>query len=314
MRQRLHKVMQAMLAIVLFCAMGFAHGQTQILLVLSDGSGACSEVAAAMQSHFATQNSAFNIRTINASAFSAGRVNFTETDIIVAIGTYAMEQAAVDARVPVLNILVPRQSYESTRLRAKLDSRQYSAIYLDQPISRQLRLINAALPNRDAVGVLLGPSSQDRLKPLQQAAREQKVGVSAEQVTTEEDIIPALKRLFTSADVLLALPDPLVFNKHTAQSLLLTSYRAQIPLIAYSKSYVSAGALAAVYSTPAQIGQQAAELLVRLMQAKTLTLPSPQYPKYFSVSVNYQVARSLGLTIESEAALLERIKAGTERE
>ncbi len=303
-----------MLAIVLFCAMGFAHGQTQILLVLSDGSGACSEVAAAMQSHFATQNSAFNIRTINASAFSAGRVNFTETDIIVAIGTYAMEQAAVDARVPVLNILVPRQSYESTRLRAKLDSRQYSAIYLDQPISRQLRLIKAALPNRDALGVLLGPSSQDRLKPLQQAAREQKVGVSAEQVTTEEDIIPALKRLFTSADVLLALPDPLVFNKHTAQSLLLTSYRAQIPLIAYSKSYVSAGALAAVYSTPAQIGQQAAELLVRLMQAKTLTLPSPQYPKYFSVSVNYQVARSLGLIIESEAALLEQIKAGTERE
>ncbi|MDP1682962.1 MAG: ABC transporter substrate binding protein [Burkholderiales bacterium] len=314
MRQRLHKVMQAMLAIVLFCAMGFAHGQTQILLVLSDGSGACSEVAAAMQSYFATHNSAFDIRTINTSAFSDGRVNFTETDIIVAIGTYAMEQVSVDARVPVLNILVPRQSYESTRLRAKHDSRQYSAIYLDQPLTRQLQLIKAALPNRDAVGVLLGPSSQDRLKPLQQAAREQKVGVSAEQVTTEEDIIPALKRLFTSADVLLALPDPLVFNKHTAQSLLLTSYRAQIPLIAYSKSYVSAGALAAVYSTPAQIGQQAAELLMRLMQAKTLTLPPPQYPKYFSVNVNYQVARSLGLIIESEAALLEQIKAGTERE
>lgn len=314
MRQRLHKVMQAMLAIVLFCAMGFAHGQTQILLVLSDGSGACSEVAVAMQSYFATQNSAFEIRTINASAVSAARVSSTETDLIVAIGTHAMEQVAVDARVPVLNILVPRQSYESTRLRAKHDSRQYSAIYLDQPLTRQLQLIKAALPNRDAVGVLLGPSSQDRLKPLQQAAREQKVGVSAEQVTTEEDIIPALKRLFTNADVLLALPDPLVFNKNTAQSLLLTSYRAQIPLIAYSKSYVNAGALAAVYSSPAQIGQHAAELLARALAAKPLVLPSVQYPKYFSVSVNYQVARSLGLTIEDEATLQKRIKAGTERD
>ena len=249
MRQRLHKVMQAMLAIVLFCAMGFAHGQTQILLVLSDGSGASSEVAAAMQSYFATQNSAFDIRTINASAFSAARVNFTETDIIVAIGTHAMEQVAVDARVPVLNILVPRQSYESTRLRAKHDSRQYSAIYLDQPLTRQLQLIKAALPNRDAVGVLLGPSSQDRLKPLQQAAREQKVGVSAEQVTTEEDIIPALKRLFTNADVLLALPDPLVFNK-IPHKFALTSYRADSADCVF-QIYVSAGALAAVYSTPA---------------------------------------------------------------
>jgi len=51
-----------------------------------------------------------------------------------------------------------------------------------------------------------------------------------------------------------------------------------------------------------------------LAQAKTLALPPPQYPKYFSVGVNYQVARSLGLAIEDEAALLQRIKAGTERE
>lgn len=306
--------MQATLALVLYFGMGIAYGQTQILLVLSDSGVACSEVVVAMRGYFAGQNGALEVRSIQASEFSAGRGDLTETDLIVAIGTYAMEQVSAETRVPVLNILVPRQSYESSRLRAKHDARQYSAIFLDQPLTRQLQLIKAALPNRDAVGVLLGPASQDRLKPLQQAAREQKLGVSAEQVRTEEDILPALKRLFISAEVLLALPDPLVFNKHTAQSLLLTSYRAQIPLIAYSKSYVSAGALAAVYSTPAQIGQQAAELLVRLAQAKTLALPPPQYPKYFSISVNYQVARSLGLSIESEAALLERIKAGTERE
>jgi len=306
--------MQAMLALVLCCSMSMAIAQTQILLVLSDSGGACSEVVAAIRGHLAGQNGVFEVRSIDASAFAAGRAAPSDTDLIVAIGTLAMEQVSVETRVPVLNILVPRQSYESSRLHAKHDARQYSAIYLDQPVSRQLQLIKAALPNRDAVGVLLGPASQDRLKLLQQAAREQKLGVSTEPVKAEEDILPALKRLFTSAEVLLALPDPLVFNKHTAQSLLLTSYRAQIPLIAYSKSYVSAGALAAVYSTPTQIGQQAAELLVRLAQAKTLSLPSPQYPKYFSVNVNYQVARSLGLAIEDEAALLQRIKAGTERE
>lgn len=314
MRKRLYGLAQALLMLVLCVGMSIAYGQTQLLLVLSDDSGACSEVAAAMRSHFAAQNIAFDIRILSASAFTAEHAALTETDLIVAIGTHAMGQVAGDTRLPVLNILVPRQSYEANRSRLKPDSRQYSAIYLDQPLSRQIRLIKAALPNRDAVGVLLGPNTQDRLKPLQQAAREQKMGVVAEKVTTEEDIIPSLKRLFANTEVLLAIPDPLVFNKNTAQNLLLTSYRAQIPLIAYSKSYVSAGALAAVYSTPAQIGQQAAELLVRLGQAKTLALPAPQYPKYFSVSVNYQVARSLGLAIESEAALLEQIKAGTERE
>jgi len=311
---RLHKVLPTMLALLLCCGMGFAHAQMQMLLVLSDGSGACSEVAASMRSYFATQNNRFEIRAINASAYSAARANFTETDLIVAIGTHAMEQVAMDARIPVLNILVPRQRYESTRILHKLDIREFSAVYLDQPVSRQLQLIKTALPNRETVGVLQGPALHDRLKPLQQAAREQKLKVAIESVVTEEDILPALKRLFTSADVLLALPDPLIFNQSTAQSLLLTSYRAQIPLIAYSKSYVSAGALAAVYSTPAQIGQQAAELTARLVHAKTLTLPSPQYPKYFTVSVNHQVARSLGLAVEDEATLLQRIKAGTERD
>lgn len=306
--------MRAMLAFILCCGVGATQAQTQVLLVLSEGGGAYREAAEAMRAYLSTQGDAIEVRTLSASALASERANPVEADLVVAIGAHAMELAALDAHVPVLNILVPRQSYESIRSRAKLDARQFSAIYLDQPLTRQLRLIKAALPDRDTVGVLLGPAAQERLRPLQQAAREQKMGVAAEQVATEEDILPALKRLFVSADVLLALPDPLVFNKNTAQSLLLTSYRAQIPLIAYSKSYVGAGALAAVYSTPAQIGQQAAELLVRLAQAKSFTLPPAQYPKHFSVSVNYQVARSLGLTIEDEAALLERIKASTERD
>lgn len=303
-----------MLALLLCGVMDVAYSYTSVLLVLSENGGAYREAAETMRAYLTGQGDFSDVRTIHVDELAAARANLAEQAVIVAIGTYAMEQAALDSRAPVLNILVPRQNYEATRLRAKLDARQFSAVYLDQPLSRQLRLIKTALPNRDTVGVLLGPFTNDRLKLLQQLVREQKMTVKAESVSAEDEIVPALKRLLPNAEVLLALPDPLVFNKNTAQSLLLTSYRAQVPLIAYSKSYVGAGALAAVYSTPTQIGQHAAELIGRQGSTKPSSLPAAQYPKYFSVSVNYQVARSLGLAIEDEATLLERIKASSERE
>ena len=37
------------------------------------------------------------------------------------------------------------------------------------------------------------------------------------------------------------------------QPLLLTTYRAGVPIVAYSESYLQAGAVVALYSTPPQI-------------------------------------------------------------
>lgn len=302
---------RALLTFALFCVVGTACAAPQVLVVMSENSGAHAEAAEAMLSSL--QSSGLSLRKVGVEEYLGSTVLRDEADIQVAVGGRAMD-ALAQADKPTLCILVPRQSFDSARARAKPDPRTFSAIYLDQPLARQMRLIKQMLPGRSRIGVLLGPNSLQRDKTLQQAARDVQLGLGTEVVAHQEEIIPALKRLMANDQVLLALPDPLIFNRGTAQSILLTSYRAQIPLIAYSKAYVQAGALAAVFSTPRQIGQQAAEILLRASQGKQLALPEPQYPKYFSVSVNYQVGRSLGLQLEDEATLLERIKAGSERE
>ena len=297
--------------LVFYCSIGLAHSAPQVLIVLSESGGAYREAAEALRS--ALQEQGIAVRSVPVSEINNAATPTLEADILVALGARAME-AMAQSRKPILNILVPRQNFESLRTRTKLEPSLFSAIYLDQPLARYFRLAKQILPGRSRVGVVLGPATLDRIKPLQQAAREQQLVLEIEQVASEEEIIPALKRLLNSDQVLLALPDPLVFNKNTAHSVLLTSYRAQTPLIAYSKAYVQAGALAAVYSTPAQIGQQAAEMVARALQTKNFVLPAPQHPKYFSVSVNYQVGRSLGFTLEEEATLWDRIKTEAERE
>lgn len=293
--------------------MGLACATPQVLVVLSEDGAAYHEAAEAMRGYLHAQGVAVALRTVRLAEMDNAIALQSQADILVAVGTRAMQALARDVR-PTLNILVPRQNFELVRPPNKLDPRLFSAIYLDQPIARRLRLIKQLLPGRRRVGVLLGPTTPDRIKSLQQSAREQQLALDVAQVSSQDEIIPALNQLLANSQALLALPDPLIYNQNTAQSILLTSYRAQIPLIAYSNAYVQAGALAAVFSTPSQIGQQAAEMLMRTLQTKNFALPAPQYPKYFSVSVNYQVARSLGFVLEDEATLLDQMKVGAERE
>jgi len=78
-------------------------------------------------------------------------------------------------------------------------------------------------------------------------------------------------------------------------------------VLAFSQSYVNAGATLGIYSTPEQLGREAAELAGAALAAPGTELPAPHYPRYFSVQVNQHVARSLGLAIPDAQSLLLRM-------
>jgi len=102
----------------------------------------------------------------------------------------------------------------------------------------------------------------------------------------------------------------MIFNRNTAQSLFLTSYRYRDPVVGYSRSMTRAGALLSLYSTPAQIGRQAAQWAGEALgNARPVRLPPAAAPVYFEVSINEQVARSLGFSLPPERELEKRLEA-----
>jgi hypothetical protein len=235
---------------------------------------------------------------------------------IIAVGVPAMRTAAAwDNVPPVINVLVPRTSYdkvvaESGRLRRRA---QFSAIYLDQPLVRQLNLIRQIFPGKQRVSAVIGPDSALMLPRLRSGLARAGLGVAIEEVSSEPEILPALSRLLPVSDVLLALPDSVVFTRDTARSVLLATYRYQKPLIGFSQAYVNAGALAAVFSTPDQVARQTVELLLAVPAGRA-ALPLPVYPAYFSVAVNRSVARALALDIVADAVLQAAVAAMPEVE
>lgn len=283
--------------------------ERNILVVLSDLSRPYLEVVDGLRGQLDRDNGAA-LGIVSVPDFSAAQLQTKPPDLIVAVGVRAMLAAtAANPRIPTLVLLVPRQSFDSVaRARSLSDPRIFSAIYLDQPYLRQLQLIKYALPGRSRVGLLVGDMTAGELKPLGIIARQLGLTLVIRQAGPGSNLIGDLNELLGQCDVLLALPDPRIFNENTVQGVLLTAYRHGVPLVGFSRAYVKAGAIAAVYSTPPQIGEEAGSVIRALPAGRAISLPPPAYPKDFSVEINEQVAHSLGIEVTDIKLLAEQLR------
>ena len=96
-----------------------------------------------------------------------------------------------------------------------------------------------------------------------------------------------------------------------AKWLLYMAYQRSRPVLAYSQAFVDAGAIAAVYSTPAQIGREAGEIIVRILSdpdSSMAYLLAMRYPRYFTVGTNRSVARSLGIQLPDATAMTAELQ------
>lgn len=271
-----------------------------VLVVSSERSAAYEEAAEALMAELERGGvGRTEVEFVTASEWSQG--NDRSSKLIVTLG-FEAAQALVssDVRTPVLSALLPRSSFERVlRVSGRKVSSQLSAIYLDQPLSRQVALIRLALPSVRRIGVLWGTESLIHAPSLRLLAPSSGFQFVEANVIASEPLFPGLKRVLDDSEVLLALADPTVYNSNTIQNVLLASFRARVPVLAFSPAYVRAGALLALYVTPTQVGQQVASVVRGVLQGKALP-SSPAYAQNFSVAVNGHVARSLGLALDAD--------------
>lgn len=226
------------------------------------------------------------------------------SDLYIAVGMKAAIQLAAKD-IPTLNVFIPKTGYERLQRESAPRGAPRSAIYLDQPMERQVALLSAALPGTKHVGVLYTAAPAE-LQSLRRLLNDRNIRLHERGVDQSHPINDALEEVLGESEVLFVLPDSDIYNASTIRNILLTSYRKQIPLVGISQAYVKAGALCAVYSTPEQIATQAHSMIERY--AGSGKLPAAQHPSEFEVSVNIQVARSLDLRIKEEEKLRDEIK------
>lgn len=289
--------------LLVFSAIGTPAGALDLALVVSGKGGAYERFAQSLRASLG----AGTHRLYDGGNLEEGVAEdvVRRADLVLAGGFPAAEAMLGRSSRPLMAVLISRSQYRALR-RSHPDA-PFAAIVLDQPPARQLALVHAVLPERNRLGVLYGPDTRDQEREFVALSGKSGMELLGQQVSTPLELTQALERTLEASDALLALADPLLSTPTAARSILLSSYRYRRPVFAWSRAFVDAGALAAVYSGPGDIARDVVDWLAALPAGR---LPEPQMcmPRHFGVALNSQVARALNLRVEDAASVLRRLQ------
>ena len=182
-----------------------------------------------------------------------------------------------------------------------------SALYWTPSLAMQLALIKAILPATNRVGMLVSADNEDQswLRTFKQYATEKGIEVLI-QTVDKSRIGRQVSDLAVSTNVLLAQPDSNIYNRETIRFILLAAYRQNTALIGPSLAFVNAGSLATLYASPNTVNQEIAQRVQYFLKQKKL--PNTGRIKQMELSINPQVAKSLGLKIPSTEELQAKMR------
>ena len=240
---------------------------------------------------------------IKAESFSLGQeININKKDkLIISLGQEASS-------------LIDKKELSNPKLRVFTDDNPHidperkseSHLSMTQPICQQLKLINIINSEWKIISVLLSTSDKYLIENLSLCAKQFNLKIKTIILDEYINIIDALNSSLLKNDVVVALPDPAIYNSRTIKSILLTSYRHRVPIIGFSENFVRAGALAAMHSSSKQLSKQITELIEKHFNGENID--RHHYPKYFDVKINKNVARSLGINIPDRKVLTEKLQ------
>ncbi|GGC04213.1 hypothetical protein GCM10011352_33040 [Marinobacterium zhoushanense] len=272
------------------------------LVLLSDSTGSYTLMLDALKQHFQGELDSAPLP-----------FEHTITDrLILGLGSKACAQAMTSAETGsrVLCIFLPAQTFHelsaSERGKNLLKQSRLSALFLDQPLERQMRLAKLIVPTIKTIGTVVGPDSEQQADEFSMTARALNLEPVIGQLNNDDNPVQVLTPVIERSDLFLPLPDRSVFNRAAAKWILYITLRNRVPLIGFSAKYADAGAVVALHSSVDQIAKESAQL-IRTYQSNS-ALPSPAYPRHFSINVNNTAAKSLGLQLPTSERLIEQLE------
>jgi len=218
--------------------------------------------------------------------------------LVLSLGTPATRDALAGAgQTPVVAgmILHPREIAGHANA---------TAVYLEHSADTEVRWLTQLLPGQRRVGIIYhSEENVVRVEEARRAAARANLTIQAVRIQSAAQLPAALESLANRADVILGLPDPVVFNSETVRPLLMFSFRNRIPVVGPSMGWVQAGAIYSLERDYRDVGAQSADLVLRILRGQSPASLPPQPPRKVDYSINGRTAGELN--IEIPRALLQ---------
>jgi ABC-type uncharacterized transport system substrate-binding protein len=218
-------------------------------------------------------------------------------DAVVAIGTSAARwlHEQLPASVKLAYCMVNNATEAGL-----LQGHGAGGVTTDVAIGAQMALIAEAMPHTRAVGALYrsdSPQSQSGIDALK-GAMPTGWHVEAVAVNDYPSVAAAIDALTQkSIDVIWTSADQKLYDTASVRVLLLAALRRNIPVWGFSPAFVRAGALLGVGVNPRAQGDQAADLVLKLLAGNAPVAAEAQAPREYEIAVNLIVAQQLGIQI-----------------
>lgn len=225
----------------------------------------------------------------------------------IAIGEALAATVDVVKQGRIYGAVVPYHKAVET-IAAAVETIDLRIISAEQPPRRVAKLTRNILVERASISVLHSESNDDRVIQLDRGFKTEPIELVPIDIPENRSVLDVLAAQ-VNMQALLAVPDPRGVNRNTARHILRSTHSRKIPVIAYSREFVKSGALAAIYSTPQQFGNQVARII---MNANRQTASGERLltrPKEYELAINNRVAKTMGLKPQTSQELKAAIDA-----
>jgi putative ABC transport system substrate-binding protein len=257
---------------------------TSVLLLLSVGVSADVILLSSSPSKVASSLQTLLTERLNTPVQLISNVNqslhYERYELAIAVGVDALKEYSVPNSLPLIAAFVSQSDYQM------YSDRLSSAVFVEPPMERQLRLAEAVLgENREYGALVQKQASEDVLRS----------GINVYVVDEFETLNHALIKLLAENQALIGVYDPQLYSPNNIKNILITAYRHNRPLIGPSSAYLRAGALATTYSDLNDVAERLSDIVLRYKNKGDWI--KADFNPYFRVGFNEQVGRSLNLLL-----------------
>jgi putative ABC transport system substrate-binding protein len=232
----------------------------------------------------------------------ARKIRARQPDLILTVGSSATDivSAGIDD-LPIVFSMVLSSTGDRTLERLQLERPNLTGGSMEIPVETQFARLKEILPAARRIGVLYDPDNSGPLiDQASRAARELGLQLVPLPVSNDSDVLGRTEALSAKVDVLWSVADSTVFSHHGLKHILLETLRHRVPFVGLSPSFVKAGALLAFSTDYRDLGRQAGEQSLRILEGESTVQVPMTAPRSLSVSINMNTAKQIRVDIDDE--------------
>lgn len=217
---------------------------------------------------------------------------------VCVLGSTSAKIVAAISDIPVIFSMIPKTSTGKLAEQLQKIDTNITGVFLSVDPLQQIEIAKKVLPSLKTVYLLHDGVSRD----IYDQMKRNSLGITivADKVDDPARVPAAIAAMgLKSMDVFWMLPDPNVYNLDSLAFILNYSLDKRVPIIGFAVNTVKAGALFGYVYDYADIGEQTADIIAKIITGTTPREIPPQYARKIGYALNLKIAANFDIKISS---------------